>query len=220
MKGKKMEIQVSASLLSADFSKLGEDLARVERAGADRFHIDVMDGHFVPNLTLGAGTVRSIRSLTDKSFDVHLMVDNPSRHFEAFAEAGADVLFIHVETCPHLEGDLKRIRSLGVEPGVTVNPGTPVSSLQCVAHAASHVLIMTVNPGFGGQSLIEEALPKLAEARRLFGDKAVLHVDGGVKGENAQRVREAGADILVAGSWIFGSDDLARAISELRSPSS
>jgi len=219
MKGKRMDIQVSASLLSADFSKLGEDLQRVEKAGADRFHIDVMDGHFVPNLTLGAGTVRDIRSLTDKPFDVHLMVDNPSIHFEAFAEAGADVLFIHVETCPHLEGDLKRIRSLGMEPGVTLNPSTPASSLQCVTHAASHVLVMTVNPGFGGQSLIPEVLPKLKDARKLFGKEAILHVDGGVKGGNVQRVREAGADIVVAGSWIFGSESPAQAIQDLRTSS-
>ena len=212
-------VTIAPSILSADFARLAEDIAKVEAAGADWLHIDVMDGHFVPNLTIGPPVVEAIRKVTKLPLDVHLMVTNPARLIDAFVSAGADWLTVHVETEPHLHRLISHIRELGVKPGVVLNPATPLNSLEEILPEVDLVLLMSVNPGFGGQKFIPATVDKI---RRLIdqieqrGYSALIEVDGGINPFNAPQVVHAGADVLVAGSAIFGSGDLNRAITGLR----
>lgn len=197
---------IAPSILSADFLRLGEQIGECEQAGADWIHVDVMDGHFVPNLTMGAVIVEACRRATSLPLDVHLMIEKPERHLEAFAKAGANILTVHVETCPHLHHTLQQIKSLGCQAGVTLNPGTPASAIQPVLHLADLVLAMCVNPGFAGQSFLPEALPKIAEIRRMLdeiGSPAWLEVDGGISEQTLPEVRKAGANAFVAANAIF-----------------
>lgn len=208
---------VAPSILSADFARLADALHQLEAAGADWVHVDVMDGHFVPNLTLGPPIIQALRKETDLPFDVHLMIEQPERHLAAFAQAGADRLTVHVETCPHLHRTLAQIRELGCRAGVTLNPATPVAQLEEVLDEVDLVLLMSVNPGFGGQSFIPRSLQRIQQVRTLLGDRPVwLQVDGGISPHNAQAVRQAGANALVSGSAIFGAPDMAEAIAAIR----
>ncbi|MBH0205525.1 MAG: ribulose-phosphate 3-epimerase [Nitrospira sp.] len=212
-------IQIAPSILSADFARLADEVAAVERAGADLLHIDVMDGHFVPNLTIGPPIVESLRKVTKLPLDVHLMITNADAFIPEFARAGANYLTVHVEACPHLHRTIQSIKELGVKAGVTLNPATPVHSLQEILADVDLVLIMSVNPGFGGQKFIASCLAKVRAVRQMLdriGSHALLEVDGGVKAENAAQVLEAGADVLVAGSAIFSGSDYAARITALR----
>lgn len=211
--------KIAPSLLSADFVHLAEDIARVEAAGADWLHLDIMDGHFVPNLTFGPPIVAAIRKITKLPLDVHLMVTNPADHIEAFAAAGANWLTVHVETAPHFHRLAEQIRELGVRPAVALNPATPIGTLEEILSIVDMVLVMSVNPGFGGQKFITSSLSKIRrlkdQIKRM--DRSVLiEVDGGVNQGTAPQVRDAGADVLVAGSAVFGNNDLALAIRNLR----
>ena len=211
--------KIAPSLLSADFVHLAEDIARVEAAGADWLHLDIMDGHFVPNLTFGPPIVAAIRKITKLPLDVHLMVTNPADHIEAFAAAGANWLTVHVETAPHFHRLAEQIRELGVRPAVALNPATPIGTLEEILSVVDMVLVMSVNPGFGGQKFIPSSLSKIRrlkdQIKRM--DRSVLiEVDGGVNQGTAPQVRDAGADVLVAGSAVFGNNDLALAIRNLR----
>jgi ribulose-phosphate 3-epimerase len=213
------QIQIAPSILSADFARLADEVAAVERAGADLLHIDVMDGHFVPNLTIGPPIVESLRKVTKLPLDVHLMITNADAFIPEFARAGANYLTVHVEACPHLHRTIQSIKELGVKAGVTLNPATPVHSLQEILADVDLVLIMSVNPGFGGQKFIASCLAKVKAVRQMLdriGSHALLEVDGGVKAENAAQVLEAGADVLVAGSAIFSGSDYAARITALR----
>lgn len=212
-------ILIAPSILSADFARLAEEVAAVERAGADLLHIDVMDGHFVPNLTVGPPIVEALRKVTKLPLDVHLMITNADAYIPEFARAGADYLTVHVEACPHLHRTIQSIKEQGVKAGVTLNPATPVDSLQEILADIDLVLIMSVNPGFGGQKFIASCLGKVKTAREMLdriGSNALLEVDGGVKADNAAQVLSAGADVLVAGSAIFSSQDYAATIAALR----
>ncbi len=213
--------KIAPSILSADFACLGEQIALVDKAGADVIHVDVMDGHFVPNITIGPLIVSAIRPVTDLPLDVHLMIENPDRYIEAFAGAGADYITVHVEACPHLHRSLQAIRELGVKAGVALNPHTPVSAVAEVLDVLDLILIMSVNPGFGGQKFIPRALHKLKATRELLTAAGMGHieveVDGGVKSGNIREIAEAGAEILVAGSAIFKAPDPAEAIREMKS---
>jgi ribulose-phosphate 3-epimerase len=212
-------IKIAPSILSADFARLADEVAAVERAGADLLHIDVMDGHFVPNLTIGPPIVESLRKVTKLPLDVHLMITNADAFIPEFARAGANYLTVHVEACPHLHRTIQSIKELGVKAGVTLNPATPVHSLQEILADVDLVLIMSVNPGFGGQKFIPSCLAKVKAVRQMLdriGSHALLEVDGGVKAENAAQVLEAGADVLVAGSAIFSGSDYAARITALR----
>jgi ribulose-phosphate 3-epimerase len=215
------KVLIAPSLLAADFGRLSDEARRAEAAGADLLHIDVMDGRFVPNLTFGPDAVLAIRKATSLPLDVHLMVESPDRLVSAFADAGADYLTIHAEAEPHLHRGLEAIRKLGRRAGVAVNPGTSMDFLPLVAGVLDLVLIMTVNPGFGGQSFIEAMVPKIARARAELdrapsGASVVIEVDGGITPANAAQSTTAGARILVAGSSLFGQRDLASAILRLR----
>jgi ribulose-phosphate 3-epimerase len=213
------QIYIAPSILSADFARLAEEVGAVERGGADFLHIDVMDGHFVPNLTVGPPIVEALKKVTKLPLDVHLMITNADAFIAEFAAAGADYLTVHVEACPHLHRTVQSIKERGVKAGVTLNPATSLSTLDEIVADADLILIMSVNPGFGGQKFIPASLKKIASARQLIdrtGSRALLEVDGGVKPDNAAQVREAGADILVAGSAIFSSRNYAATIAALR----
>lgn len=212
-------VKIAPSILSADFARLAEEVALVEKAGADMIHVDVMDGHFVPNLTVGPPIVKALRKVTQLPLDVHLMITNPDAFLDDFVEAGADIITVHVETCPHLHRTIQSIRERGVKPGVTLNPATPLEHMAEILGEVDLLLIMSVNPGFGGQAFIPSSLERIKKARRLIketGSQALLEVDGGIKIDNAQDVIKAGADILVAGSAIFGSKNYAETIREFR----
>jgi ribulose-phosphate 3-epimerase len=212
-------VQIAPSVLACDFARLGKEVSRVEVAGADLLHVDVMDGHFVPNISIGVPVVESLRKVTDLPLDVHLMLLEPDRYLEAFAEAGADYISVHVEVCHHLEGTLRAIKGMGVKAGVVLNPSTPIGSLEEILPEADFVLLMAVNPGFGGQKFIKSIEGKAARLRRMIdeaGHSTLIEVDGGVTLENAGRLRKAGVDILVAGTAVFGADDYASAIKALR----
>ncbi len=212
-------VAIAPSILSADFARLGEELSAVEAAGADLVHVDVMDGHFVPNITIGPGVVEAVRRSTSLPLDVHLMIEAPERHLEAFAEAGAAILTVHVETCPHLHGVLRRIRGLGVSPSVVLNPHTPLESIEYVLEDVDMVLLMSVNPGFGGQSFIPSALRKIESlAKRIVarGLAVDIEVDGGVKVANSRSIAGAGATVLVAGSAIFGAESYKAVMEGMR----
>lgn len=212
-------IKIAPSILSADFSKLGDEIKAVEDAGADWIHVDVMDGHFVPNITIGPPVIESIRKVTDLPLDVHLMIENADCYIKSFADAGADILTVHVEACRHLNRTLQSIREHKVKAGVVLNPATPLSTLEEVLHEIDMVLLMTVNPGFGGQSFIPSMLDKISNLSDImsnYEDEIELQVDGGVKPDNAGDIKESGATILVAGSAIFNSKDYTKAIQTLR----
>ncbi|MCM3600234.1 ribulose-phosphate 3-epimerase [Robertmurraya korlensis] len=212
-------VKIAPSILSADFSKLGEEIKDVERGGADYIHVDVMDGHFVPNITIGPLIVEAIRPITKLPLDVHLMIDNPDQYIEAFANAGADYLTVHVEACKHLHRTIHYIKSFGVKAGVVLNPATPVQTIEHVIEDIDMVLLMTVNPGFGGQKFIEQVLPKIRQVKELVDKKGLsveIEVDGGVNEETARKCVEAGANVLVAGSAIYNEKDRKQAIEKIR----
>lgn len=201
-------IRIAPSILSADFARLGDEVRAIDAAGADYIHVDVMDGHFVPNISFGAVVMKSIRAVTAKPFDVHLMIAPADAYLDDFAVGGADIITVHAEAGPHLHRSLQAIRALGKKAGVAINPATPVSAIQHVIDDVDLVLVMSVNPGFGGQSFIPESLNKLRQARALIGGRAIdLEVDGGVTADNARAIADAGANVLVAGSSIFAGND-------------
>ena len=212
-------ILVAPSILSADFARLGEEVAALEAAGADWVHVDVMDGRFVPNLTIGPPVVSALRRVTKLPLDVHLMIVEPEKYIDAFAEAGASAITIHVEAAAHLHRALCHIRSLGKRAGVTMNPSTPEDEIRYVLDVVDQVLVMSVNPGFGGQSFIRAVLPKVAAIRKMIDERGLpidLEIDGGITPETAPEAIAAGARVLVAGSAIFGGNDYASAIAALK----
>jgi ribulose-phosphate 3-epimerase len=214
-----MMIKIAPSILSADFADLGGEIRRVEAAGADLIHIDVMDGHFVPNLTIGPPVVASIRKTTGLPFDVHLMITNPEEMVTPFIKAGADIVTVHAETAPHLHRLLTSIREQGAKAGVSLNPSTPLAAVEEVLDFADMVLLMTVNPGFGGQKFIPTMVDKIRRLRRMVEARKLavdIEVDGGIIPDNARQVAAAGANILVAGSAVYGAPDMAAAIRSLR----
>ncbi|CAH2212843.1 ribulose-phosphate 3-epimerase [Tepidibacter aestuarii] len=215
-------IKLAPSILSADFARLLEDIKKVENAGCEYLHIDVMDGHFVPNITLGPGIVKSLRKDVNMLFDVHLMIENPDNYIQDFVNAGADIITVHQEACTHLHRTVQNIKSMGVKACVSLNPATPVETIKHVIDELDMVLIMTVNPGFGGQSFIEGMVDKIKEVRALANERNLnieIQVDGGMKPSNVHKAVEAGANVIVAGSAIFGSDDINKTVQEFRSNS-
>lgn len=213
-------IKLAPSILSADFARLGEQIAEVTGAGADYIHVDVMDGHFVPNITIGAPVVAAIRAVTSLPLDVHLMIEHPERYISDFVDAGADIITVHVEASPHLRSTIEAIKDLGVKAGVSLNPPTPIGAAEEIVAHVDLVLVMSVNPGFGGQSFIPETLPKIANMRKILDDGklgAELEVDGGINADNAREIVKAGADVLVAGNSIFkAGEGIGRAMQRLR----
>jgi len=214
-----MMIKIAPSILSANFAKLGEEIRDVEQGGADYIHVDVMDGHFVPNITIGSLVVEAIRPVTKLPLDVHLMIEHPDRYIPAFAKAGADYLSVHVEACPHLHRTVHLIKECGVKAGVVLNPHTPVSTIEHILDDVDLVLLMTVNPGFGGQKFIPSVLPKITRVAQLVKERNLqveIEVDGGVNAQTARLCVEAGANVLVAGSAVYGEADRAAAIRAIR----
>jgi ribulose-phosphate 3-epimerase len=212
-------VRIAPSILAADFARLGEELAAVERAGADWIHVDVMDGHFVPNLTIGPPVVEAVRRSTSLPLDVHLMIEAPERSLADYVKAGADTVGVHVETCPHLHRTVAQIREAGARACVVLNPATPAQAVELVLGEVDQLLVMTVNPGFGGQRFIDACLPKIETLRRWIdarGLAVALEVDGGVARGTVGRAARAGADVFVAGTAVFGADDYAEAIAALR----
>ena len=212
-------IKIAPSILSADFSRLGEDIQAVDLAGADYIHVDVMDGHFVPNITIGPLVVAALRKVTDKPLDVHLMIENPDLYIPEVARAGADIITVHQEAVPHLHRTVQLIKSFGKKAGVSLNPATPVATLDVILDELDLVLVMSVNPGFGGQAFIPSALDKIHALRQRISQRRLateLEVDGGVKLDNIREVVAAGANVLVAGSAVFNTDDYAATIAALR----
>ena len=214
-----MSLRIAASILSADFAALGTAIAAAERGGADLIHVDVMDGHFVPNITIGPPVVKSIKRVAKVPLDVHLMIEEPDRYIEAFVRAGAAMISVHVEVVPHLHRTIQAIKELGAKAGVALNPATPVVAIEEIAGDVDLVLVMSVNPGFGGQTFIPRSESKIQAVRALLdrqGSAAPIEVDGGVDASNAARIVEAGGTILVAGNSIFGTGDPERATRDLR----
>jgi len=212
-------VKIAPSILSADFSRLGEEVKAVEEAGADWIHVDVMDGRFVPNITIGPLVVESLRKVTKLPLDVHLMIENADLYIEDFAKAGADIISVHVEACPHLHRTIQSIKENGAKAGVVLNPATTLFALDEIIEQVDMVLLMSVNPGFGGQKFINSVLSKIELLRNTLSESGVeldLQVDGGIKPDNAAIIKQAGANVLVAGSAIFGSDDYKIAIEALR----
>ena len=210
---------IAPSILSADFSRLGDEIRAVEAAGADVIHVDVMDGHFVPNITIGPLVVKAVRKVTDLPLDVHLMITDADRYIEDFASAGADWITVHVESCPHLHRTIHTIQDMGKKAGAVLNPATSLATLEQILPDLDLVMLMSVNPGFGGQSFIESSLDKIRTLRQMFdriGSKAGIEVDGGVSPATIERVAAAGANIFVAGSAVFGQEDYTATISELK----
>ncbi|WP_432400685.1 ribulose-phosphate 3-epimerase [Wukongibacter sp. M2B1] len=205
-------IKLSPSILSADFSNLISDIKAAEEAGVELLHIDVMDGHFVPNISLGPVVLNSIKGKTSIPFDVHLMIENPDNYIPEFAKAGADILTVHVEACPHLHRTIQSIKSFGIKAGVSLNPATPLSLIEDILEDLDMVLIMSVNPGFGGQKFIDSSLKKIERLRKMIEERGLdidIEVDGGIKIDNVSRVVKAGANVIVAGSAIFGGGSIA-----------
>jgi ribulose-phosphate 3-epimerase len=212
-------IKIAPSILSADFARLGEEVQTVTRGGADYIHIDVMDGHFVPNLTIGPLVVEAVRKVTNLPLDVHLMIENPDRYITDFANAGADIITVHQEAVPHLHRTVQLIKSLGKKAGVSLNPATPAATLDMILDDLDLVLVMTVNPGFGGQGFIASGLAKIAALRHEINRRGLpveLEIDGGVKTDNIGQIAAAGANVFVAGSAVFSATDYAATIAELR----
>ena len=214
-----MSVLIAPSVLSADFARLADEIAAVERGGADLIHVDVMDGHFVPNITIGPPVVKAIKRVARLPLDVHLMISDPDRYIEAFADAGASLISVHVEVLPHLHRTVSWIKTLGIRAGVVLNPSTPVGALEDIAGEVDFVLIMSVNPGFGGQAFIPHSESKVRATRALLdraGSRAPVEIDGGIDRSNVARVVAAGAEIIVAGSAIFGAPDVEAATGDLK----
>ncbi|HET9369364.1 MAG TPA: ribulose-phosphate 3-epimerase [Vicinamibacterales bacterium] len=214
-----MSIRIAPSILSADFTRLAEAVHTVERGGADLVHVDVMDGHFVPNITIGQPVVKALARIAKVPLDVHLMIEAPDRYLEEFVANGAAMVTVHAEVLPHLHRTLSRIRELGARAGVAINPSTPVSAIKDVAGVFDHLLVMSVNPGFGGQQFIEHSVAKVAEARAMLDARRLstpIEVDGGVDTTNIRALVDAGASIFVAGHSVFGTTDPAEAVRQLR----
>lgn len=212
-------VKIAPSILAANFSKLGEEVLEVEKAGAELIHIDVMDGHFVPNITMGPIVVEALRPLTKLPLDVHLMIENADQYIESFAKAGADYITVHVEACPHLHRTIQLIRSFGVKPGVVLNPHTPIETIQHVLEDIDMVLFMTVNPGFGGQKFIHSVVPKVKQLSDIIKQRNLsieIEIDGGINEETIKPCVEAGATVLVAGSAIYNAPDKAKALQAIK----
>lgn len=212
-------IKLAPSILSADFARLLEDVKKVEEAGCEYLHIDVMDGHFVPNITLGPSLVKSLRKDINMVFDAHLMIENPDQYIKDFVDAGCDLIVVHQEACIHLHRTIQNIKSHGIKAGVALNPATPIETIKHVLSDVDMVLIMTVNPGFGGQSFIEGMIPKIKELKGIIDDQNLnvdIQVDGGIKPENVNKVVEAGANVIVAGSAIFNSNNISETVQLFR----
>ncbi|MBC6003962.1 MAG: ribulose-phosphate 3-epimerase [Paeniclostridium sordellii] len=212
-------IKIAPSILSADFARLLEDVKKVENAGCEYLHIDVMDGHFVPNITLGPNVVKSLRKDVKMVFDAHLMIENPDNYIKDFVDAGCDIIVVHEEACTHLHRTIQNIKSHNVKAGVALNPATPIENIKYVLKDLDMVLIMTVNPGFGGQSFIDGMVDKIKEVKSLIDEQDLnvdIQVDGGIKPSNVDKVVKAGANVIVAGSAIFNSDDIETTVKEFR----